>query len=179
MPWFTPETWTPGSNDQPTTTQFNKYLRDNPNYLLSGRASYNTQYLGTGFTSSSTTFAAVSTTNARISINSASSRVRGFFQFTGNTGFSSAGVAYVNFTVYLNGTTNLGDATLGLVAHPSTINGGMIVVPFFATGLTPGNNTFDLYWKLTVVSGSGWAMNILCTSATNGNSPILRHAIEC
>lgn len=178
MPWHAPITWSPGTNDQPTTTQLNQQLRDNQAYLLDQRSVYNTPYFGGAISGTPTTFTAVDTTNARIGgFAIAGTRVRGFFQFPFSISFSVAGVAYCYFTVYVNGATNLGDASYGITLGTQLLN--VVQVPFFATSLTAGSSpNFDLYWKLVTISGTVSNMTI-ASALSSGSAPMQKFAWEC
>lgn len=176
MAWTVPPTWQAGVKDQPTITDYNQLLRDNENYLLSGRDFVNTSYNGSAITSTSTSWVAVNTTNARITTGVLNSqRVKGLFSFPCSITFSVAGTAYIYFTVYVDATTNLGNATYGLAVATPTQQ--QIVVPFIATGLSIATHTLDLYWKLVTVSGTVSAMRIE-TAAANGSGMLVKQAWE-
>ena len=167
---------TKAANDDITATLWNTYVRDNEAYYFNGRPLVNATYLGSAITGTTTSFAAVSTTNARMNATINSGRAKGLFEFPFKLSFSSAGVAYAWFDVAVDG-VRLGDSTLGLVVNDSTAL-REIVVPFVATGLSVGSHNFDLYWKLKVSTGSGWQMNIQCTSAADGHGPVLKQMWE-
>lgn len=176
--WTSPNS--PSAGDDWTATMYRTYIRDNLNYLLNGQP-YSTSptYLGTAITGTTTSFAAVSTTNARITLTTVSGRVKGVFEFPFKLSFSGSGTVYAWFDVAING-TRLGDSTLGLVIAPTEGAGTLchVVVPFQAVGVTPGSVNIDLYWKLKVNSGTGYQMNILCTSASDGHAPLVKQAWE-
>lgn len=178
MAWTVPPTWQAGVKDQPTITDANQLWRDNLTYLLGGRDTVNASYNGSAITSTSTTWVAVDTTNARITtgvINS--TRVKGLFSFPCHITFSVAGTAYIYFTVYVDGTTNLGNATYGLAVAASAAAQQQIMVPFISTGLSVATHTFDLYWKLVTVSGTVSAIRIE-TAAANGSGMLLKQSWE-
>lgn len=179
MPWTTPPTWSAGVKDQPTLTDYNQLIRDNPNYLLSGRPLLNTPYLGSAITSSTTSWAAVSTTNARMSPTLNSNRVQGYFAFPFKLSFSGSGVAYAWFDVAVDG-VRIGDTTLGIIPAPTEGDAGLklVIVPFAISGLSNLAPNIDLYWKLKVNSGTGYAMNILCATGTDGHSPLQKVLLE-
>lgn len=170
---------TKAANDDITATLWNTYVRDNDAYHFNGRPLVNTTYLGSAITGTTTSFAAVSTANARMNATINSGRAKGLFEFPFKLSFSGSGVAYAWFDVAVDG-TRLGDSTLGLVIAPSEGEGSLkfVQVPFVATGLSVGSHNFDLYWKLKTVSGSGYQMNIQCTSAADGHGPLLKHLWE-
>lgn len=158
-------------------TNFGLKVIANLNYLFGERPLNFTTYQGTAITSTSTSWVAVDTTNARITQTINSGRVQGKFTLTANITFSVAGAAYIYFTVYKDGTTNLGDATYGLALHASSATRQQVTIPFIATGLSVGSHTFDLYWKLVTVSGTVSAIRIECDSA-NGGVPIIKEMLE-
>ena len=178
MAWTVPPTWQAGVKDQPTITDFNQLLRDDLNYLLGGRDFVNASYNGSAITSTSTSWVAVDTTNARITTGVLNSqRVKGLFSFPCSITFSVAGTAYIYFTVYVDATTNLGNATYGLAVASSAAGQQQITVPFIATGQSIATHTLDLYWKLVTVSGTVSAMRIETANA-NGGGMLVKQAWE-
>lgn len=178
MGWTDPNT--PSAGDDWTATMYRTYIRDNLNYLFNGRPySVTATYLGSAITGTTTSFAAVSTSNARIVMTPNSGRIKGQFVFPFHLSFSGSGVAYAWFDVAIDG-TRLGDSTLGLVVAPVAGDGNqrLVVVPFQATGVSVGSHNIDLYWKLKVNSGTGYQMNIDCASSTDGHSPLSKQAWE-
>lgn len=173
--WTTPNT--AGAGTPVASSDYNTYVRDNLTYLFSQRPINNTSYIGSAITSTSTSWVAVSTTNARMTKTINSGRVRGAFTFSAHVTFSVAGSAYIYFTVYRDGATNLGDATYGLAVHASGAQQAQITVPFMDESLSVGSHDYDLYWKLVTVSGTVSAIRIECANA-NGGTPILKHLIE-
>lgn len=147
------------------------------NYLFNERPINNTSYIGSAITSTSTSWVAVSTTNARMTKTINSGRVRGAFTFSAHVTFSVAGTAYIYFTVYRGGVTNLGDATYGLAVHASAAQQAQITVPFIDDAAAVGSNDYDLYWKVVTISGTISAIRIECATASGG-APILKHLQE-
>ena len=137
------------AGDDITATLWGTYIKANGEYLFNGRPYVNDRYLGSALTGTTTSWAAVSTTNARMTATINSGRVRGQFEFPFKLSSSSAGIAWVWFDVAVDG-VRLGDSTLGLVVAPTEGDGNLrtVVVPFIATGVAVGNRNFDLYWKL-------------------------------
>ncbi|HLY26589.1 MAG TPA: hypothetical protein VKQ72_09635 [Aggregatilineales bacterium] len=145
--WTAPITHSPG--DAVASADWNTYVRDNLNYLLSGRqfvqlapyvgvADYSKTGAGT------TTFADLDATNLILTLTPSSSRVRAWFAFTATI---SAGTAYYdiyNTTLAARG----GDATVGLVQDANTATTKQLRVECIFTGLTPGVSTsFKLQFK--------------------------------
>jgi predicted RecA/RadA family phage recombinase len=148
------------------------------NYLLGGRDFVNTSYNGSAITSTSASWVAVDTTNARITTGTVNStRVKGLFSFPCHITFSVAGTAYIYFSVYVDATTNLGNSTYGLAVVANAAQQQFVSVPFISTGLSVATHTFDLYWKLVTVSGTVSAMRIE-TAAANGSGMLIKQAWE-
>jgi len=155
MAWTVPPTWSAGVKDQPTLTDFNQLLRDNLNYLLGGKDIAYKEYLGADKTTTGTSFAAVDTTNFRLTsgtINSGRYIV-----------FCSAewGVTTLNNKIYADmyvdalTRANNGNSTRGIISwnNPTQNTDRMVLIAYF-TGLSVATHTFDLYWKVSAGTGT-------------------------
>ena len=144
----------PGTHDLLTVTEMNQIV-NNIVYGLGGRDIAYKEYLGADKTTTGTSFAAVDTTNFRLTsgtINSGRYLV-----------FLSAqwGVTTLNNKIYANmyvdGTTRAtnGDNTNGIVSwnNPNQNSDRLVMLAFF-TGLSVATHTFDLYWKVSAGTGT-------------------------
>ena len=160
MAWSTPRTWT--TDEIVTKTMMDTDVRDNMNYLLSGRPTDDSSVLTAttdySFTGAGTNvFFDVDATNLILTVTLNSTR---FFCYAFLDMRVSAGTA--NLDIINNSTTRIGDATNGLV-----INGTATLTRFtlfgLFTGLTPGVNTFK-----TQAKQSSTANTIIISKKTNG-----------
>lgn len=153
MAWTTPKTWT--VDELVTASMLNTHLRDNLNYLFSGRGGGGTAVLRDNsgqYTTTSTSFVDVDATNLKIDLTLSGTKVL--------VGFSgvvehSLGNNRVFFDVDVGGTRHANSFTDGLVMWrgengPATMGAAFVVL---ITGLSTGANTFKLQWK--VASGTG------------------------
>lgn len=156
MPWNIPPTWSAGVKDQPTLTDYNQLLRDNPNYLLGGKDIAIKDYLGGDKTTTGTSFAVVSTTDFRLTsgvINSGRYMVYAWAEW---------GVTTLNnkifADVYVDATTraNNGDSTNGVVSwNMQNVNTDRMFLMAYFTGLITGiTHVFDIYWKVSAGTGT-------------------------
>jgi len=154
MPWTTPKTWVPG--DIPTATDFNQLLRDNLNFLLGGRDIQFKDYLGADKTTTGTSYAAVDTTNFRLTSGVIYS---GRYLVVAQAEWAVTTLNNKIFgDIWANGTTRPanGDATNGLGSwnNPNQNSDRMLLIGYF-TGLTPGiTHTFDVAWKVSAGTGT-------------------------
>lgn len=155
MAWVTPRTWVNG--EVPGATEFNQHVRDNLLYLFSGRTATLIAREGAAdYSTTSTSFVAVSTTNLRLTLYTLSGRLLVFAR--GNWGGSINTVnLFADFL--LDGTTRAG-GTNGLYQQESGSTGsGVWPFTIFGvfTGLSAGNHTVDLAWKVS--AGTGTMLN--------------------
>ncbi len=160
MAWTPPLTWSPG--DVVTASQMNTYVRDNPAFLLGGRQIAQKRWRNSGnYTTTSTAWVKVDSTNLTLSVNStfASGRLFCTAQFwTAIVDLDSGATApyfmfydlLVDNTTYLStGTSSstYGCATLSRDAtYTPTANTFMNFSGCF-TGLSADVHTVDLVWK--------------------------------
>lgn len=151
--WTTPNTAVTGAPI--SASDYNTYQRDNLTFLHSGKA--RSQIIREGssnYTTTSTSFAAVDTTNLRITLTVSTGRVR--IRATGvlqHSDTSSGSGALLGGTMAIDirkdATTRAG-GTNGLWKILQT-NNGTALHPFAVeaefTGLSVGSHTFDLMWK--------------------------------
>lgn len=146
MAWTTPPTW--ATNDIPSATDLNNLLRDNANYLLSGRP--NNQVLrdnGANYTTTSTSFSNVDGTNVSITLTVISGKVLIWFN-----GGASNGAGSTFFDVTVDGTRVGSGFTGGLCIQSQTFSSP---VGFFVevTGLSAGSHIFNLQWRVNANTG--------------------------
>jgi hypothetical protein len=142
MPWTTPATWV--TNYVMTASDLNTYLRDNPNYLLTQRPTAEILKSGSAnYSTTSTTYVDVDSTNIKVSITPVSTRALVWAQFQWTT--SSQPAWFDIYCDVLN--ARGGAATFGLGGGFGGF-GGLTLVHIF-TGLTPGVlTTFKLQWRV-------------------------------
>lgn len=158
MPWTAPATINPG--DSGSSTWMNTYVRDNMNYVLSGRAlGYTLRDNNANYTTTSTTFVDIDATNLiqTLTINSG----RALIMFQGAM-FGTSGFTAFDFVV--DGTRIGASGVDGLYVGPlMTGASAPFCVWAVKTGLSVGSHTFKPQWKnsagttVTLYSGSGVA----------------------
>lgn len=156
--WHTPANWVDG--EYPGGTKMNEQVRDNEEYLIGGRAFQ--QFVrdsGTNVTKTgvgSDVFAAIDTSNLRLTFTPQSTRVK--LLFSGWIGVS-AGTANVDwFSVNLATRASQqisgGAGTNGLY-RVSVTTGQIVVCEAIFTGLTPNvAHSFDVYWKQSATANT-------------------------
>jgi hypothetical protein len=151
MGWTTPATWNPGQ--VVSATDLNTHLRDNLNYLLSGRARQvikrdnNANYATT-----STSFVDIDSTNLAITLNLSGTAVLLVFTAVGNT--LAGGTPIIDFDIDSTRFASGGTEGLGIVPHRTV---GTIVA--LVTGLSAGNHTFKVKWKTASNTAALYAGN--------------------
>ncbi len=159
MAWTTPDTRSAG--DVLSAANYNTYLRDNLNYLFSGRPKFSIlRDNGANYTTTSLTFVDVDGTNLKGTLTVSGSAVL--------LGFNCAlvGLNIRGFFDFAVDGTRLGAAGLnGLIRQTEGNGGGDGGVSLMAlvTGLSIGSHTFTIQWRahaagtLTMYAGSGTA----------------------
>jgi hypothetical protein len=146
---------TKNSGDDITATLWNTYVRDNINYLINGRPKAQIIREGVAnYTTSSTSFVALDTTNLRITltVNSGIAVIEatGVVQHSDTSSGSGAALGgRISLDIIRDGSVRLG-GTNGLLTILQSNNGSAmhafhIKVRF--TGLSVGSHTFDLAWR--------------------------------
>jgi len=158
MAWTTPRTWVNG--EVPGETIFNAHVRDNLNYLYSGRPnSAVVRDNGATYTTSSGTFVDIDGTNLAITLSITSGKVLIFF--TGVTQMAAAS-EQPEFDITVDGTRIGAAGNDGLV----TVQAGTSThkIPFciavLKTDLSSGSHTFKPVWRavlgtVKLFSGNG------------------------
>jgi hypothetical protein len=161
MAWTSPKTW--NTNDVLTSTDMDTYVRDNPNYLLSGRPGGQTKRdAGTDYKISTNTWADIDATyfGTTITLNA----TRAIVSFNGVLS-GSATTIVVDFDVDVNG-VRFGTAGIDGIWGVSLAGPNTNRVPISLTqplfNLTPGANTIKMKWKCSsgtaiLYSGNGTA----------------------
>ena len=147
MAWTTPRTWVAG--EVVTASQLNAHVRDNLNFLLNGRIlSYIVRAGSSDYTTTSTSFTPVDTTNLRITATPNSGRV--VLVATGHWKHSSStGKLYGDFILDAAGAATRVGGTDGLALQVMSSVGAawpFMLIGLF-TGLSVASHTFDLAWK--------------------------------
>lgn len=165
MAWTTPNTATAGGLIR--ATDYNTYVRDNLNYLLSRN---NSQIIrnNTATYTNSGAFAAIDTTNLSITLTMTTTKV--LLLLTGTASNSSAGQE-TDFDFLIDGTRYGNSYTRGLSGFyaPGANYHVMVSVAVIAT-VSTGNRTFKPCWR----AGGGTSSFYSDT----GNFPVLFAAIE-
>jgi hypothetical protein len=173
--WTTPNTASAGAPI--SAANYNTYQRDNLTYLFSQRPESQIVYEGvSNYTTTSTSFVAVDTTNLRITKTINSGRVRleatcraRHSDTSSGSGSDLGGTMAFDFLLD-GGSTRVG-GTNGLTRMQQGNNGTqqhMIVIVGEFTGLSVGSHTFDLAWKT-----SGATATIF-----NSGYPVTMRAVE-
>lgn len=147
--WYAPITW--ATDDVPTATQFNQFLRDDLLYLLNRPSAVVLRDNGGVYTTTSTSFANIDGANLSIALSIAGSAV--LLGFTGAI-YDSANIA--NAQVMLDFTVDgarVGAAGLdGLLPVRTSPNATGIIIEncsfgILVTGLSAGSHTFKVQWR--------------------------------
>lgn len=156
--WTTPKTWVTG--ETLVAADMNQYIRDNMDWLKAPPKA-TVQMSGTSnFTTTSTSFVDVSTTDFQLSITTAGGAVFGWF---GVTMSMSSATNYAYFDVVIDGVSVSGAAN-GLVGgiRIATSTTVCVVIPFYKAGLSAGAHTIKLQYR------TDNAANTLTVYANNG-----------
>ncbi len=148
MAWTSPKTWV--ADEIVDQTELNAYMRDNQNFLLSGRAQ-GFAYRTSAYSLTSVNMTAIDSTNLKATLVPASTRilvVAAIELFADNTAGN-----YGAFTVGVTGTW-AGDASYGLATLGQNTRFHVCAGAIF-TGLTPGN-TYNCLpaWRAGTAGGS-------------------------
>ncbi|MBN1679581.1 MAG: hypothetical protein JW966_04765 [Anaerolineae bacterium] len=145
MAWTSPKTWEAG--ELVTATLFNTHLRDNLNALKSPPSQQILRDNSGNYTTTSTSFVAIDSTNLKCTITTNGGDV--LVWFVGSFSASVAGYD-VGLDIRIDGTTRLGsDFTWGLAedyelstnARPITLG------PVIVSGLDAGEHSFEIMWR--------------------------------
>ncbi len=151
MGWTAPATWNPGQVI--SATDLNTHLRDNLNYLLSGRARQTIKRDNNAdYSTSSTTFVDIDSTNLSITLNLSGTAVLLLFTAVGTP---SSGVAFIDFDIDGTRFAAGGVDGMGILGNRS-----VATIAALVTGLSAGSHTFKVKWKTntsstTIYAGSG------------------------
>lgn len=160
MGWTTPNTV--AANDAISAANHNTYIRDNLLYLFSQRAIATVNYSHSAdYTTTSTSFTAVDTTNLRLTATIRSGRALLSVSCEWFVTYTAGYKIYADILV--DGTTRLG-GTNGIIAWENkNSNSDRCSFLYPATGLSDGSHTFDLCWKVSAGTGSIYANAIPVT----------------
>src|SRR5215813_1900723 len=140
MPWNTPPTFTAGQ--VVTASDLNSFVRDNPNYLLSGRpGSAIKRDNNANYSSTSTSFVAIDGTNLAVTITTNGTKARVSFVGVFNpAGTSSASAA---FDIDVDG-TRVGSAGVDGLVVAAGANPALVSFSVTVTGLSVGAHPFKV-----------------------------------
>lgn len=166
MAWTAPRTWS--DNEVVGATIMNTHVRDNENYLLSGKVIGQSTFVGSADdTSTSTSFVDVDATNLTITVTPQSTRVKVTFIFTALASVTND-AEYTIRSIALG--ADAGNATHGLARSVVGTSMHMTLSAVF-TGLTAGaSNEFRLRYRI-VTSGTA--------KVANNGYPVHMIAEEC
>lgn len=154
MAWTTPRTWS--VDEIVTAAMLNGHVRDNLNFLLSGRAQAYTCYVpGSVYSTTSGSFADVDATNLALTLTITSTRLLAIVTFDGSAS-NNGSIGAFRLT---DGTTALGDATKGQATIPANANRRLTLLGRW-TGLTPGSVTIKLQFKTSDGAQTTYVGNI-------------------
>lgn len=151
--WTPPATWT---GSLITVNRLNEQIRDNLEFLKDPpSASYEADE-GSNYTTTSSSFVDVDSTNLSLTIETAGGDV--LIAFHGTVTRSASG-GIVRFDVDVDGTRVASDDGI-IAAEPVTGAGMPVSFVRYVTGLSPGSHTFKLQWKIntgtaTLYAGAG------------------------
>lgn len=157
MPWSVPDDW--NTIVVPGATDMNRNIRDNMNYLFSQRPSPGLVRTGSfDYTTTSTSWVAVDTTNLVLTATINSGRFR---VFCNGTWIGSASTVNLYVDIGIDGTIIRGSsANYGSASQLSgSVGTGRWPFSFIATftGISVGAHSFYLAWR--VDSGTGTMLN--------------------
>jgi hypothetical protein len=155
MAWTTPATW--AVDQLVTATDLNTHLRDNLNALKTPPSAHYEANQGSDYTTTSTSFVDVDSTNFALTITTAGGDV--FLGFHGSV--ESSGPSGICFDVLVDGVAQVGGNDGIVRVRPDSGSDGHC--PSFArlvSGLAAGQHTFKLQWKTfsgtaTLFAGAG------------------------
>jgi len=138
MAWTTPPTF--ASGQVVTAADLNSYLRDNTNYLFSGRPSASVLRVTTSdYSTNSSSFVDIDSTNLVLTLTVSSGRV--LLMMNATWGMTGGAAAYLDWIV--DSTTRLG-GTYGLMAGGVQSN---VCLVGLATGLSVGSHSFKPQYR--------------------------------
>jgi len=151
MAWIAPPTFTSGQ--VVSASDLNQYIRDNTNYLFSGRALSALVQTAAGATTTSTTFVDVSSANLTVSITVNSGRAICFWMadISISTGITVSFDWIVDSTTRSSGSGTGGNGLLQFT-NANAVASSITLIGIF-TGLSVGSHTFRPQWR--VGSGTG------------------------
>ena len=166
MAWTTPATWS--SNQVVTAAQLNTHIRDNENYLLSRANNQIIRANGSNYTTTSSTFAAIDTTNLSITLTMTTTKVR---LILAGVAYNSTAGSEVEFDFFVDGTRVGASYTRGLYGFYQPVNNYWCAVNLsIVTTVSTGSRVFKPVWR----TGSNTANFVSDT----GNTAILFSAME-
>jgi hypothetical protein len=177
MSWTTPKTWTP--DEVVTATDMNIHVRDNLNALKTPPGSQVVRNNGTAYSTTSTSFVPVDSTNLKVTLTTAGGAVMVGFQGTAHA--DSATSRHMSFDVRIDGTTNWAESqgyAGGIVttAIQSTVAQGVSFGPVFIHGLPAGQHTFELMWRMN--GGTGYLHSDTNDAEYRNEEPVIFWARE-
>lgn len=162
MAWTTPRTWVNG--EVPGETIFNAHVRDNLNYLLSGRGgSAAARDNNASYTTSSGTFVDIDGTNLAITATIQSGKA--LILFTGVT-LMAAASEQPAFDISVDGTRFGGSDGLLTAQAGTNTHKIPICIAVIKTGLSVGSHTFKPVWRAITGTVRLYAGNGVSTEDT-------------
>jgi hypothetical protein len=144
MAWTTPKTWT--VRELVTASMMNTHVRDNLNFLLSGRAKQTIKRdNGATYTTTSTSFVDIDGTNLKVDLTTAGGAVLVGFAGT----ITASAVAVASFDIDIDGTRYASAGLDGVFAQNVKAEYEAINLAVLVTGLSAGAHTFKIQWRIT------------------------------
>lgn len=165
MAWTTPQTWTAGQ--VVGASDLNTHLRDNINYVLSGRGAVPLWWTSTGvITVNSSTFVDVDATNLKMTITLASGRIMGWWTATMQVDNTAHNVkAWLGTRVDDTTEDNASSAATVMLQQAGNTNYIPVVVPFAFTNLSQASHFVKLRGRH---DGSAGAVLRVTSGTDNG-----------
>lgn len=138
--WTTPRTWV--TNELVTAPLMNTHLRDNLDYLFTRPRDVDNVNSAGNYSTTSTTFADVSTSELALTLTTTGGRV--LVGFTGSV-YVVATAVRVYFNVAIDGTTQVADD--GLLVMEATANPRLASFVYMSDVLSVATHTIRVQWK--------------------------------
>ena len=165
MSWATPVTWTAGQ--VVGASDLNAQVRDNMNFLLSGKVFNNIRYLGVAnktLNATNANMAAIDTTNLRFSWVGTTGRVRG--GWGGFVSYDDAGhVGNAYLSTLLDSAAVDGGSNNDTLYIPHQYNSSFWY-PFGFTGLTAASHAADMCWRISTAGSPSSPLITLSSTAS-------------
>lgn len=152
--WVTARTWTAG--ELITASIMNAHVRDNLNALKTPAGGYSVINEGSDYTTTSTSFTDIDTTDLSLTFTTAGGDVIIFFCGSMNGGTIGQST-FVDIHESVAGTRLGGDDGLLQIVYATALNVVPVTICYRATGLSAASHTFKMQWKVTANTATLYA----------------------